>query len=153
MQDFDCILIRHGEPDCEPNIYLGHTDPHVSEAGAQRCRKTAAWCREQWPTFEPQALYSSALKRAVESAAAVRSVYDLDIQEDARINEIFFGEWEGLPFETVEEQVPGALQAWFNDPLHKPAPGGETFHHLADRIDAFLSQSFVKSLHHRRALL
>ena len=143
MQGLDCILIRHGEPDCEPNIYLGHTDPHVSVEGAERCRKTAAWCREQWPEFSPRAMYSSALKRAVESAEAVRAIYDIEPQADKNINEIFFGEWEGLPFEAVEEQVPGALQAWFNDPLNKPAPGGETFHHLADRVDVFLAQSLL----------
>lgn len=143
MQGLDCILLRHGEPDCEANIYLGHTDPHLSVAGGERCLQTARWCHEQWPDFKPRLIYTSALKRAQESAAAIRTVYDIEPQSDARINEIFFGEWEGLSFETVEAQVPGALQAWFNDPLNKPAPGGETFHDLAARIDEFLAQTLL----------
>ncbi len=138
MPNLDCILIRHGEPDCAADIYLGRTNPPLSELGRAQCAQTAAWCARQWPDFKPQQIYCSALQRAIDSAAVVQEHFAVPIEQDQRINEIYFGEWEGLAFAEVEKKLPGALERWFSDPLHHPAPGGEDFYHLAERVDSFL---------------
>ena len=143
MQEFDCLLLRHGEPDCASDIYLGHTDPHLSKEGAERCLLTAQWAKTAWTDFQPKQIYTSGLRRAIESAEAIRPAYMLDVEQDPDINEIYFGEWEGLPFTEVERSLPGALERWFGDPLNQPAPGGEDFYQLAERVDRFLARDLM----------
>ncbi len=141
MANLDCILIRHGEPDCAADIYLGHTDPILSELGHQQCEDTSRWCAEQWPDFRAQRIYTSELQRAIHSAETVSKEFPVEISQTEQLNEVFFGDWEGLPFSEVEKAFPGALAQWLGDPLNKPAPGGEDFYMLAQRIDAFIASA------------
>lgn len=140
MAAIDCVLIRHGEPECPPDIFLGHTNPPLSALGSRQIHNTCNWLRQQWPDFQPAQIYTSQLQRAIDSAEVVRDQFPLTIERTELLNEIFFGEWEGQAFDDIEKDFPGALATWLGDPLTPVAPGGEDFHNMAERIDAFLEE-------------
>lgn len=132
----DLILVRHGEPDCEPHIFLGSTDPSLDDYGREQIESCARAVHQRWP--RAGFLYSSALRRAQESADIFSQHCGLTVTSDRRLNEVFFGDWEGRSFAEVEKSYPGAVDKWYQDPVHNPGPGGESFCDLAVRIDDFL---------------
>ena len=48
--------------------------------------------------------------------------------------EIKLGRWEGQEFKTVKNEDPQALQAWIDDPVKKPPPGGEGLAEFQNRV-------------------
>ncbi|MCA1554403.1 MAG: histidine phosphatase family protein, partial [Chloroflexi bacterium] len=70
-------LVRHGKRVCEQG------DPPLSAAGIIEAHATAAWLHAQ-PLC---AVYSSPLRRALETAAHIATQHDLPVQTDARLRE------------------------------------------------------------------
>jgi alpha-ribazole phosphatase len=88
-------------------------------------------------------IISSDLVRCLELASSIQLEHfpDLSIQEDKRIREIFFGDWEGKTYQEISES-----SRWRNDYnqfIQKfpkfPAPNGETNEEFEKRIQNFLS--------------
>ena len=78
-----------------------------------------------------EAVYTSPLARAVDTAAAIAGEHDLDPIEIADLREIDRGSADGLSF----DEYPKELQAAFlGRPLTARFPGGETYEELRDRI-------------------
>lgn len=75
---------------------------------------------------KPVAVYSSGLKRALQTAQAVSQRLSLPIQVDVRLSESCFGVWEGLTLEEIQARYPDVLRSWRSDPVHTRIPGGET---------------------------
>jgi broad specificity phosphatase PhoE len=77
------------------------------------------------------AVYTSPLRRAVETARAVAAAQDLNPVEVADLREIDFGEAEGLPFEELPLELRSAL---LERPTEMRFPGGETYAELQQRV-------------------
>jgi broad specificity phosphatase PhoE len=88
-------LIRHGETDWNLNgRWQGHTDVPLNEVGRAQARRLAARLRADGARFD--ALYSSDLQRAWETAHAVAVALDLTPQPLPALREIDVGAWGGL---------------------------------------------------------
>lgn len=80
-----CVLVvQHGEKEREPG------DPGLTEAGRAQAEATARWL---WRTHPVDALWSSPMRRAIETAAPIASLVDLEASTDARLRERM--NWEG----------------------------------------------------------
>ena len=85
-------LIRHGQTDWNVRAALqGRTDIALNDTGRAQAREARALL--QGVRFD--AVYSSPLSRAVETAALVSGWERGAIQTDERLTEIAFGPWEG----------------------------------------------------------
>lgn len=60
-----------------------------------------------------------------------------DAVRDDRIKELNFGQWEMIPFSSLTDQH---ARQWFDDWIHTPAPGGESFMDLYKRVSSFLDE-------------
>ena len=86
-------------------------------------------------------IYTSALTRAIETAAPI--AYDLGIRPTAvaALNELSFGLLEG---ELIDEKDPWAEEVWnwwLQDPFNQRIPGGgESYRDLKNRIESFFNQ-------------
>ena len=87
------LLVRHGETDWNAEGRLqGQTDRPLSDFGRQQARQLAAEMADE----ELEAIYSSDLSRARETAAIVAERLGLPVELDPDLRETDWGSWEGL---------------------------------------------------------
>lgn len=133
----ELYLVRHGET--ESNIkrrYQGWTESPLSEKGLLQAQKAGYFLSRQ----DVNAVYSSDLKRAVNTARVIGSSRGLQPGITPLLREIHFGEWEGLTFEEIEKSWGNEITHWLDDPFHKAAPGGETLQRVCERMQMFLEE-------------
>ena len=97
------ILARHGETDWNRDgIWQGHGDPPLNELG----RRQATELAEKLADVEIDALYSSDLRRAYETAEIVGGAKGLTITADPDLREMDVGSWSGLTMEEIRSAFP-----------------------------------------------
>jgi probable phosphoglycerate mutase len=98
------ILARHGETDWNRDgIWQGHGDPPLNDVGRQQSAELAGRLAD----VEIDALYSSDLRRAYETAEIVARAKGLEITADPDLREIDIGSWSGLTRAQIDERFPG----------------------------------------------
>ncbi|MGW0081564.1 bifunctional RNase H/acid phosphatase [Streptomyces sp. NPDC003393] len=130
------VLLRHGETPLTPQKRFsgsGGTDPSLSAVGREQAEKAAVALARRGTI---QAVVSSPLARARETAAVVAAGLGLDVTVDDGLRETDFGAWEGLTFAEVRERHPDDLDAWLASADAAPTGGGESFAATATRIAA-----------------
>lgn len=116
------LLIRHGEtPYHHENRYCGRTDLPLTALGRQQAASLTAWAKTAGLT----AVYSSTLRRAVDTAAPTARAAGLRLERDARLVELDFGLAEGLTAAEMTRRWPKERAAFAADPVANPLPGGE----------------------------
>jgi len=126
----ELLLLRHAEPE-NVAAYIGRgSHPGLSAEGRRTAEAIAGSLAAQKPTV----LASSSQVRALETLEPLSRRIGVEIEEIPDLDEMDFGEWEGLTWQEVEAREPEGWRAWLNDPWHFSAPGGETLHQLRDRV-------------------
>ena len=136
------ILIRHGET--EWNVsgrYQGQTDIPLSDRG----RAQAEALGRRFASIPVDAVYSSPLQRAYDTAAAIARVKGLPIQKADGLKELDFGEWDGNTKEVNEEKFGEAFTRYRIEPFHYPMPGEGTLNRAKLRVGAALED--IKELY------
>lgn len=129
------ILVRHGEtPWQADNRYMGSTDIGLAAAGLEQAEQLARWAARG----RLDALWSSTLSRACETAAPVARATGLESRADGRLREVDFGEAEGHTLSEMEQLYPEAVRAFRADPVTHHLPGGEDPRHAVGRAMACL---------------
>jgi alpha-ribazole phosphatase len=131
------LLARHGLTDWNlQSRFQGQTDIPLNEQG---CRQAAALGNRL--ASEPlQAIYTSDLRRAQQTAQAIRDgqLEAAPVRLEPGLREIRFGAWEGLTYAEIEQHDPEGLKNWQADIMHTAPPQGETLAELAARVEAVL---------------
>lgn len=144
-------VIRHGETVWNTEGRLqGRTDIELNENGIRLARETA----EKMADIPFDLAISSPLKRAVETARIVLGDRDIPILLDERIQEISFGEWEGLCCRGDNYNVPEEFTLFFKDPWnYQPPKGGETLHEVCARTKDFYDELISKEEYQDKTIL
>lgn len=123
-------FVRHGQTECSlENRFCGTIDVPLSKAGREMAEALgAAYAGESW-----QAIYSSPLQRARDTAAPLAKRLGMTVQIEDGLREIGYGEWEGLLEPEIQLLHKEAFDAWSADPGKSPPPGGETAFQVAER--------------------
>lgn len=125
------ILIRHGETIWNAEgRFQGHQNISLNEVG----RAQAAVVARASARYHFEALYTSDLARASETAELVAAVHHLPVHRDQRLREADFGAWEGLALPEIAARWPELLAVWREDPTHIRPPDGETLAELQARV-------------------
>jgi len=82
-------------------------------------------------------MISSPLPRCADIASEWAESAGIPLAMDARIAELYYGEWEGLSKAEIEERYPGMLARWRADPAGMRPPGGESMAALQKRVASF----------------
>ena len=104
--------------------------PSSVRTGEAQARAAAAAVALRGPV---DAVVSSPLRRARQTADVVAAELGLPVREVETLRECAFGEWEGLTFAEVQERWPDELSGWLADTSVAP-PGGESFDAVAARV-------------------
>ncbi len=125
------ILVRHGQTDWNTaDRFRGRADLALNEAGLLQAAAAAQRIAGQW---QPAAVYSSPLRRALLTAQAIAAPLALPVQPHAGLNDIDFGQWQGLTTTEVRERWPEMADAWFGAPQAARPPGGESLSEVRAR--------------------
>lgn len=124
-------LVRHGQTDWNvEGRWQGHADIPLNQAGLAQAEKVAGELAREGL----QAIYSSDLQRARQTAMILAAHTDLPVILDARLREIHQGEWQGLLVSEIEARYGEAFQRRRNDPYNVAPPGGETVEQVRQRV-------------------
>ena len=136
-------FIRHGETVWNTQAKLqGKSDIPLNEKGVALARVTG----EALADVPFAAIYSSPLKRALQTAQVVAGEGDVPSVTDRRLEEIGFGIWEGLSCHKDHYEIPSdSFQDFFLDPFgYQPPAQGETVRHVCGRPADFLEELIRK---------
>lgn len=123
------LLARHGESDWNRDgRWQGHADRPLTDRGREQARELA----ERLAATELDAVYSSDLVRARETAAIVAEPHRLTVQELPALREVDVGSWSGLTRAEAEERFPDAYRRWTHGV--EGWDDGETYEQLGERV-------------------
>ncbi len=125
------ILIRHPATKWENQPrYLGRTDIALSQKGEKQAELISNYLRNK----NIFAIYSSNLMRAYQTASIIARHHSLKVKKDGRLNEIDFGEWEGMAFRQIQKKYPELARKYLLDPLKTKIPKAESLIKFRNRI-------------------
>ena len=125
-------LLRHGA--LEGGVkYRGTLDEALTQAG--RVAMDDVW---QCLQGEVDTIICSPLSRCAEPALSWAEQAAIPCLIEPVIQELSYGDWEGLTAEGIESTYPGVLQAWRQDPTQMTPPNGESMLDFSKRIQVFL---------------
>jgi broad specificity phosphatase PhoE len=123
------FLARHGESDWNvERRWQGHADRPLTARG----RAQAAELAERLRAVGLDAVYSSDLRRAAQTATVVARAGGLDVVEVPALREVDVGSWSGLTREEAQRRFPEEFQAWLSG--GRGWPDGETYDEMAARV-------------------
>jgi broad specificity phosphatase PhoE len=129
-------FVRHGETAWNAEERLcGSTDVPLSDVGRRQAHLLGLRFQPIWV----EALYSSPLGRALETAQLIGEAIGREPVVDPRLAELNYGAWEGRLFEEIKRTSPAIYGAWDADPANVAPPEGETGVHLIERVTPFMA--------------
>lgn len=131
-------LMRHGETEYNRVGRLqGQSDIPLNEFGIGLAEKTAEGLKDV--SFD--AVFSSPLQRAVETARIVTGSRDVKIETDERLKEIHFGIGEGARFDEAKRDEAHPVHNFFCRPeCYFPTGEAESFDRVRERGKSFLEE-------------
>ena len=131
------LLIRHGESTANAEgRWQGHADFSLSERGRRESERLA----ERLAAWPIDALYTSPLRRARETAETVAARLGLALVEQAALMEFDAGEMSGLTREEVLERFPEYVEARRAGRTDVLVPGMESPDGFRRRVQSALEE-------------
>jgi broad specificity phosphatase PhoE len=128
----ELVLARHGETDYNRDgRWQGHLDVPLNEAGRRQSAALAELLRGEGL----DAVFTSDLLRARETATVVAERLGLELEVDARLRERGFGSWEGLTSAEIARIHTVDWERWRRGDGHGP-PDAERYEDLRARVRA-----------------
>ena len=132
-------LIRHGETAWNAEKRLqGHIDIPLNTRGESQARQMAQALKDIRLNFD--VLFTSDLKRAVDTSAAVVQLFGVVAQVDSNLRERHFGALQGLSINEAPLLRPDIWQAHISRDLDHELEGGESIRQFALRVQRALDR-------------
>jgi broad specificity phosphatase PhoE len=133
------LMVRHGEIPANVNkVYAGRSSEKLTDKGILQVKDVAVRLR----SCNIHALYSSPMKRAVQTAEIIGNTIGLELITEDAFREMGLGPWEGLSEKDVTETYPEEWQMWQRMPAELTLPGRETLNELLVRTLTGLQRIF-----------
>lgn len=124
-------LIRHGETEWNAKgKYLGLTDIPLNNNGERQAKALSSFLSKE----RIDAVYSSALTRTIQTARIIAEPHELEVSKISELNEVDFGEWDGLTYFEIKERYSNLADDWLNKTSEVQITGGETWSHFKKRV-------------------
>jgi broad specificity phosphatase PhoE len=124
------ILVRHGETEWNRvGICQGFADIELNENGRKQIKELAKSLKDE----AISAIYSSDLKRALDTARAIAEYHNLPVKIEPDLREMNQGDFEGLTFVEIRERYGHILRKWKENAENLRLPGGESLKEVQQR--------------------
>lgn len=118
----EILLIRHGETQWNRElVFRGIRDIELSERGHRQAELLA----KRLTDYKIDAIFSSPLSRAMQTAKPTAEEVGLTVQPEEAINDLDFGLWSGLSVDQVKDKYPDQFEEWRVNPLEMDFPEGD----------------------------
>ncbi len=125
------LLIRHGESIANlEKIFLGQKNMDLTIKGVEQANCTASFLSN----MNIDAIYSSDLTRATQTAKPLSENMNIELTLDARLREIDAGEWDLKPWGNLPSLYPEDYSLYTSSIGEGKCTGGESFGDLRRRI-------------------
>lgn len=115
-------LVRHGQTGrSATSTYSGRLDVPLTELGREQAQRTA----RALAGSGIDAVVTSPLQRARDTAQAIADAAGVPLRVDERLTEVDYGPFEGLDRAGASAQLGAVFDAWRADPFGMPVPGME----------------------------
>ncbi len=114
--------------DNEARRASGHADVPLSALGREQARRRA----EHYASYEVDAVFTSDLQRAAETARIAFAGRAVPISFDSRLRECDYGDLTQFPVERIDEEFPQRIR--------EPFPNGESVMRVVQRVGGLLHE-------------
>lgn len=141
MQSTRVLLVRHGQSQGNAERrFGGHSATPLSARGRVEAEATATALRAE----SIDAIYSSDLLRAVETAMPLANATGIEIRRSTAFRERNVGQMEGLTFEAAAETYPEEYAALLRRDFEHVLLGGESYRQMLDRAARELDRAIAE---------
>lgn len=138
------VFIRPGETDWnQQGRWQGWVNTPLNALGLMQSRALAHYIRN----IGMGALYTSDLKRAIETASCLAEQLPFAPIPDQRLRERSIGLWQGLTLDEMRSWYPAEYAAMLRDIDGYRVPGGESRNDVRTRVNAAVSDILNKEQH------
>jgi len=130
------FLVRHGKISFRNIGFLSYTDLDLTEEGKAQAQKVGQRLKDE----EIDSIYSSELKRSIETANEITGCLDLEVRITPRLNEVNFGIFEGLTLSEAKDKFPEIFKKREKDKWNFKIPKGESYKDAAERVLPFIKK-------------
>ncbi|MDD5072803.1 MAG: histidine phosphatase family protein [Candidatus Omnitrophica bacterium] len=126
------FILRHGESvwNKEDRVQ-GRKDPGLSGAGKRQAEAAGKRLKKE----KIGIIYSSTLKRCVQTARIIARRTGAKIKFEPDMQEIILGVWQGKTIDEVKKLYPRSYAVWLKDPSKAGIPGWEGVPKFRKRVD------------------
>ena len=131
-------LLRHGQTErSKLSVYSGRLDVPLTDVGREQALRAAQRLRHAGV----DAVITSPLVRALDTARAIADATGAPRRVDERLIEVDYGPFEGLDREGARARFGAAFSAWRADPFGSPVPGMEPLPDALERARAATAEA------------
>lgn len=125
------IIVRHAEAvGNRIREFHGWTDEGITDKGILQAQQVA----EKLKDTPIDVIYSSILKRTMETAGYIARMKNLPINTREDLKEIHGGLWEGMRWDDLVAKYPEEYDVWEAKPHLHQMPGGESMESFRHRV-------------------
>jgi broad specificity phosphatase PhoE len=137
----EIILARHGQTAWNvAEVFRGRIDIELDATGLKQAELLAEYLSHR----KLESVYSSPLRRAAQTAEAIAQHHSLTAEITAGLNDIDFGEWQGLSREEVSNKYSELYSAWVTTPHRIRMPAGESLDDVRQRAVVLVNEVIEK---------
>lgn len=129
-------LLRHGETTLSHTL-RGSTDDDLTELGWQQMHQSIFLDQNSVHT-KWDYIFSSPLKRCAQFAQSFSQHVSIPLLQDQRLQEIHFGDWEGISVQQIYTDSPELLANFWQYPTRFRPPNAEKYLDFQSRINQAL---------------
>ena len=137
-------LTRHGETEWNIEKRLqGRGDSPLTENGIQRAKEL----RDRIKNIDIDVIYSSPIKRALNTANILRGNKNIDIVTDDRLMEMCFGDYEGKKIDIIQKENPNwDIKLIMQGNVEICSPNGENLKEVRERISKLMNKIIAENM-------
>ena len=134
-------LVRHGQTEWNrQERFRGRIDIPLNKVGHAQAEAIAAYLNGE----AIAAVYTSPLRRAVQTAQPTAQAHDLAPTILPGLIDISYGEWQGHSPSEVRDKFPDLLELWYTEPHRVDIPGGQNLKTVKEQAMAALHETLSR---------
>jgi len=137
----EIILARHGETDWNAaEVFRGRSDVKLNATGSKQAVLLAEYLRDT----RIDAIHSSPLERALQTASTIARYHRLAVATAPGLIDFDYGQWQGLAHQQVKTRYKELYEQWVNHPDKVKMPDGESLNDVRKRAVAVVSDAIAR---------